>query len=45
MIDAPNLPESETVFWLTTNGLVDTEKEAISEKEALSEKADPGVEE
>jgi DNA repair protein RadA len=29
MIDAPNLPESETVFWLTTAGLVDSEKEAL----------------
>ena len=32
MIDAPNLPESETVFWLTTNGLVDDEKAALAEK-------------
>jgi hypothetical protein len=23
MIDAPNLPENETVFWLTTAGLMD----------------------
>ena len=33
MIDAPNLPESETVFWLTTNGLVDDEKTALVEEE------------
>jgi len=32
MIDAPNLPESETVFWLTTGGLVDDEKAAIADK-------------
>jgi len=25
MIDAPNLPENETVFWLTENGLMDKE--------------------
>jgi DNA repair protein RadA len=37
MIDAPNLPESETVFWLTTAGLVDSEKEAIGEAEDKEE--------
>jgi len=33
MIDAPNLPESETVFWLTTNGLVDEEKAAVADED------------
>jgi len=29
MIDAPNLPESETVFWITPSGFADSEKEAM----------------
>jgi len=34
MIDAPNLPENEAVFWLTTEGLIDAEpKNAKEEKE------------
>ncbi|MBU2523196.1 MAG: DNA repair and recombination protein RadA [Nanoarchaeota archaeon] len=34
MIDAPNLPENEAVFWLTTDGLADAEpKDAKEAKE------------
>lgn len=32
MIDAPNLPENEAVFWLTTGGLMDAEPKDAEEK-------------
>jgi len=32
MIDAPNLPENEAVFWLTTGGLVDSEPKDVKEE-------------
>jgi len=31
MIDAPNLPEVETVFWITTNGLTDEEPKGVDD--------------